>query len=252
MLRSLAFWGVVAQHILGAWARRGSLGLKSMALISACFELVRFAVPLFVFMFGMMLARGMERFSAGRYYLKRARQILLPYIVWSCIYVYYYGSGAGPAELARLLLTGGAQYHLWYVPLIMQFVLLAPLFVWLFRRAEAARRPMRAWALLIGLSFLPLLALPLIKAPGLTSVSCPIITGPVIEAVGAMEADFAIQMPSPLLSYISGSNVGPRFKTNSFIRGSISQGYSASSNKGAARVWERSYISLIFICFFLS
>lgn len=57
MFRILAPCGVVALHILGACDRRGSLGFMSKVLISVCF-----AVPLFVFMFGMTLALEKEHF----------------------------------------------------------------------------------------------------------------------------------------------------------------------------------------------
>ena len=71
-LRSMAFLGVVAQHILGAWARRTGVGQRSMLFISVCFELVRFAVPMFVFLFGMMLAQRLQAVTV----MKGARSLV--------------------------------------------------------------------------------------------------------------------------------------------------------------------------------
>ncbi len=157
LLRAFAFLGVVAQHILGAWARRQNVGPRQMALISICFELVRFAVPMFVFLYGMMLARSAARdgvFDTVRYYRRRCLQLVLPYVLWSAYYVWSSEADRSFAELPRLLLTGTAEYHLWYVPMILQFVILAPVFIRLFRRIEAGDSPLRGWILLMAIAFL--------------------------------------------------------------------------------------------------
>ena len=159
LLRSMAFFGVVAQHILGAWARRRDLGYRSMALISICFELVRFAVPMFVFLFGMMLARSAARgFDAAAYWKKRFVSLVIPYALWSAYYVLSRDGWSALNGLPRLLLTGGAEYHLWYVPMILQFVILAPLFVHLFRRIEGCSGPYLGWLCFIMAGFVWLLA----------------------------------------------------------------------------------------------
>ena len=53
------------------------------------------------------------------------------------------------------------------------------------------------------------------------------IAGPVIDAVGATFADFAIQTFSETSSYSSLSSFFPNSNINSFILGSTSQGYVA-------------------------
>lgn len=55
ILRTLAFAGVVAQHILGAYSRRANISLFAMKALSVGFEFTRFAVPVFVFLFSAML-----------------------------------------------------------------------------------------------------------------------------------------------------------------------------------------------------
>ena len=163
-LRSMAFLGVVAQHILGAWARRTGVGQRSMLFISVCFELVRFAVPMFVFLFGMMLAHSAAScradgkvFDPCRYYKRRFLQLVIPYILWSAYYVWSSEGTKSMRDLPRMLLTGSAAYHLWYVPMILQFVLLAPLFVRLFLRIESRERPMAGWTSLLAIGFLLLI-----------------------------------------------------------------------------------------------
>jgi surface polysaccharide O-acyltransferase-like enzyme len=102
ILRTLALFGVIAQHILGAYARRDGIGLRSMAGISVCFELVRFAVPLFVFLFGMMLTHAGDRpIRPARYLGKRAWQILWPYLLWSLLYFLASGGKSNPRGFPR-------------------------------------------------------------------------------------------------------------------------------------------------------
>ena len=55
VLRTMAFAGVVLQHLLGAMARRPKLVPAGRLFCAIAFEPVRFAVPMFVFLFGCAL-----------------------------------------------------------------------------------------------------------------------------------------------------------------------------------------------------
>ena len=55
VLRTAAFAAVAVQHILGAYARRYDIGSGEKVVIAASFEPLRFAVPLFVMLFGAAL-----------------------------------------------------------------------------------------------------------------------------------------------------------------------------------------------------
>ena len=43
---------------------------------------------------------------------------------------------ASASQIAWMALTGTASYHLWYVVMIFQFVLLSPIFIWVIRRLQ--------------------------------------------------------------------------------------------------------------------
>lgn len=83
---------------------------------------------------------------------------------------------------------------------------------------------------------LPTIALPLIKAQCLISASSQMIKGPVKRADFVTIADFAIQISSPTLIYLSSLKVGPIFKMKSLISGKTSQGYSCASKSSFAIV----------------
>lgn len=146
-LHSAAFCAVVIQHILGAYSRRGDslVGVYELSGIAVVFEIVRFAVPLFIFVSGLLLCYNIDSFRYPRFLKRRVGKILLPYLAWTIAYFLYaswYMEGTFPAlsasasQIAWMALTGTASYHLWYVVMIFQFVLLSPIFIWVIRRLQ--------------------------------------------------------------------------------------------------------------------
>lgn len=129
VLRTAAFAAVAVQHILGAYARRYDIGSSEKVMIAASFEPLRFAVPLFVMLFGAALFyvyREPPRYAS--YLVKRARQLVLPYAIWTAVYLWYAEKPVTLRGVARGMVYGDASYHLWYVTMILQFVVLVPLF----------------------------------------------------------------------------------------------------------------------------
>lgn len=129
VLRTAAFAAVAVQHILGAYARRYDIGSSEKVIIAASFEPLRFAVPLFVMLFGAALFyvyREPPRYVP--YLAKRVRQLVLPYAIWTAVYLRYAEKPVTLRGVARGMVYGDAGYHLWYVTMILQFVVLVPLF----------------------------------------------------------------------------------------------------------------------------
>lgn len=129
VLRTAAFAAVAVQHILGAYARRYDIGPSEKVVIAASFELFRFAVPLFVMLFGAALFYVYRESPRYLPYLgKRVRQLVLPYAIWTAVYLWYAEKPVTLRSVARGMVYGDASYHLWYVTMILQFVVLVPLF----------------------------------------------------------------------------------------------------------------------------
>ena len=129
VLRTAAFAAVAVQHILGAYARRYDIGSSEKVIIAASFEPLRFAVPLFVMLFGAALFyvyREPPRYVP--YLAKRVRQLVLPYAIWTAVYLWYAEKPVTLRGVVRGMVYGDAGYHLWYVTMILQFVVLVPLF----------------------------------------------------------------------------------------------------------------------------
>jgi len=65
----------------------------------------------------------------------RRRYLLIgvPYLAWSAVYFLALGHGWQPAEFARTVLTGTAQYHLYFLLVSMQLYLVFPVLRWVLR-----------------------------------------------------------------------------------------------------------------------
>jgi surface polysaccharide O-acyltransferase-like enzyme len=158
-LHSAAFAAVVLQHILGAYSRRGDsfVGVYELSGISVVFEIVRFAVPMFVFISGLLLCYNIDSFRYPHFLAKRIRKIALPYLAWTVAYFLYNADLSGEVlsfpgsvgELAKMALTGSASYHLWYVVMIFQFILISPLLIGLIRYLRRRYQTARAFYVIV-------------------------------------------------------------------------------------------------------
>ena len=80
--------------------------------------------------------RAPERWPA--FWRRRYLLIGVPYLVWSAVYFLALGNGWQPAGFAKAVLTGTAQYHLYFLLVSMQLYLVFPVLRWALR-ATAGR-----------------------------------------------------------------------------------------------------------------
>lgn len=95
--------------------------------------LSRFAVPLFVFISGVVLFYNSrdKKFKTVSFLRNRLLKIFLPYVLWSMIFYFAYkGSPFNLLQdtktITEKILNGSAMYHLWYMAMIFQFYLIYP------------------------------------------------------------------------------------------------------------------------------
>jgi peptidoglycan/LPS O-acetylase OafA/YrhL len=149
-LNGLAIFGVVLFHSAGtgfiamfSWANRylpltvspasqiGSPAYYALRLIE---QVSMFSLPAFLFVSGYFVSvqagrTGNIRWSA---IWSRIRTLLIPFLLWSLvtiILVVLEGKRYGPLEFIWVWITGQANEVLYFVPLLIQFYLLAPFFV---------------------------------------------------------------------------------------------------------------------------
>ncbi len=110
-------------------------------LIYSLWQASAFVVYGFVFLSGVKLfLGGTDNFSIGKFYKNRFIKILVPYLLWVGIYYAYdclHGvEGFNIKNLFYYIYSGDYVGHFYFVILIMQFYLLMPLWVWLFKRVS--------------------------------------------------------------------------------------------------------------------
>ncbi len=140
VLRAIGCIAVIIIHVTASTLiryRPHSLHLK-LAYIANTFT--KFAVPLFVFISGVVLMYSYQNkpFEFKRFMKARAKSIGIPYLAWNLFYYIifvllgtYYLS---PLFFVKQLLLGSMVYHFYFVVIIFQFYLLSNLWLYCFRR----------------------------------------------------------------------------------------------------------------------
>ncbi len=83
---------------------------------------VNFGVPMFLFLSGWLTKQKPQSWQT--LYKKRIPRVLIPYIIWTVVYTLV---DKNPRSLPYNILTAGAVYTLYYIPVYIQLVLLTPL-----------------------------------------------------------------------------------------------------------------------------
>jgi len=164
-LRGWSIFGVVCVHFAGSFVTSDSfVWSPSFYLGLALNQLFGFAVPLFVFLSGLLAGSSRKTISPGDYYAARLLRIGVPYLVVSVLSFFLLnhfatwqalpGVGAKFTWLLRQVLFLGIEPTLYFIPLILQLYFLQPVLKalpgWL-NRLVPALSPAR-WTL--GLSLL--------------------------------------------------------------------------------------------------
>ena len=146
LMNALLCFQVIFVHVSSALLSREAAGEWWYETLFALQYLFIYAVPGFVLLAGIKLGRKIarqERFRYFPYLWGRIKRVTLPYLFWSAVYYVYLSwfspRGGYPWELGTAVgyvLRGDMAAHFYFVPLIMQFYLLAPLWVYLIKRCR--------------------------------------------------------------------------------------------------------------------
>lgn len=90
--------------------------------------MTRFSVPLFFLISGFVLELNYENHANYWQYLtKRLHRILIPYVFWSAVYFFFVYNQHG-ADFFSTLINGSASHQLYFIPALLVFYLIFPLF----------------------------------------------------------------------------------------------------------------------------
>ncbi len=130
-LRAIAIIGVLIIHTTDDTAEVKNLTGLTFSLMYIE-ELVRFAVPMFVFVSGFVLYnKYRSELSVKDFYKKRFMSVLIPYIIFSVVYgIAHAQLGLVPTFTVNSLITSifnfTAAGHFWYIELILTFYVFYP------------------------------------------------------------------------------------------------------------------------------
>ena len=93
-----------------------------------CNQAARFGVPVFFLLSGIGLGLSKRPLKLPGFWLHRLRKTAIPYVLWSLFYFLVNNRRQLPAmgllpalgTLGKMLLTGGAASHLWFLPVLLQ------------------------------------------------------------------------------------------------------------------------------------
>lgn len=164
-LRGLASAGIVIIHVMALY-----MGLDpapaGAPLYHAVNQAFKFSTQVFVFISGLVLfyGYGAQRFRLGEYLRRRVSGTLVPFLLWSGLYLVWNqrgllpglwdGTGGSPFSGGQVigdLLLGNANYHLYFIFMIFQLYLLYPVLAPVTDWAVRTRRaPALAGALVVA------------------------------------------------------------------------------------------------------
>ena len=134
-MRGIAILAVVIIHVTAGATIAFSPEGYSYFLYNIVNSLLQFAVPVFLFISSVVLAWKLsnEEISLSKFYGKRMQGVLIPYLLWSFLYIAFkYLTSGGRMNLSgsfivQELLNGTAYYHLYFLLIIVQLYFFLPL-----------------------------------------------------------------------------------------------------------------------------
>ncbi len=139
LMRVFGALAVVLIHVCGAYREElPELGVATWVTTIGLNGLSRWAVPLFIMISGALLIADRRRFDLRRFVSRRLLKVVLPFVVWSIIYVCidaYLRPDASLWSKVLALPKHAAWYHLSFFYYFIPLYLLVPAFLWLRNRA---------------------------------------------------------------------------------------------------------------------
>jgi peptidoglycan/LPS O-acetylase OafA/YrhL len=136
LLRVVTAFGVVAVHTI-AGTIVFTQAQVAIILQHAAEGTMHFTREVFMFTTALVLVYTYagKRFNLGAFWRKRGIGVVVPYAIWSAMFLALAGLLTSPQRFMTTwvtdLLTGDASYQLYYILLTIQFYLLFPLVLWL-------------------------------------------------------------------------------------------------------------------------
>ncbi|HUW63662.1 MAG TPA: acyltransferase [Spirochaetia bacterium] len=157
-LRVIGLVSIVIIHSFGFYLAMPVTGPAARIFQELTVNVLRFGRYVFMFVTGVVLFYGYDgrKINITSFYRRRLKNIFIPYAVWTAIYllidrwsniIYWSNAGDFVITWAENIVSGKAYSHLYYIVVAIQFYLLFPLLLAIFKPRKAG---LAAWVVLIG------------------------------------------------------------------------------------------------------
>lgn len=157
-IRGISMLGVVGIHTGAYSLSNPNVNIHLFALLEI---ITRFSVPIFFFVsaFGLFLNQNLTgKLNYWSFMTRRARTVLIPYIIWSLLYMAHYtllnrdASIWNPPLLYEYLLFGLASCQLYFLVILLWFYALMP--VWRLMVRYIIEHPLRNLSIILLLQII--------------------------------------------------------------------------------------------------
>lgn len=127
IMRGIAFLFVVLLHTVGGFSYRDDISVNDFFISKLLYTIAKCGVAVFIFLSAVtLLYRYGEKLDIKDFYIKKAKFLFLPFAIWSIYILISTGTVIDRTVIWRIL-SGDAQYHLWYMSMIIRIYLYFPL-----------------------------------------------------------------------------------------------------------------------------
>jgi probable poly-beta-1,6-N-acetyl-D-glucosamine export protein len=154
LLNGLAIIAVVVNHasawafvsssfVLKNWTARNMLdfmGPMTYYSLRALEQLIIFAIPAFLFISGYFISFAIGRIEANKQWriiFARIKNLVIPFLIWSVLILLLdiiLGNPYTVQEFIKTILTGKVRAPYYFVPLLVQYLILSPFLVFLAKK----------------------------------------------------------------------------------------------------------------------
>ncbi|WP_455810028.1 acyltransferase [Clostridium butyricum] len=130
VMRGIAFLFIVLQHTIGGFSYRDDISFNNFIVSKFIYIGAETGVELFIFLTAASLIYTyINKFDIKDFYIKKLKFLVLPFVIWSIIIMINNGQTLNVQSIL-VIFTGDAQYHLWYMGMILRIYLYFPIILW--------------------------------------------------------------------------------------------------------------------------
>ena len=134
VMRGIAFLFIVLQHTIGGFSYRDDISFNNFIVSKFIYIGAETGVELFIFLTAASLIYTyINKFDIKDFYIKKLKFLVLPFVIWSIIIMINNGQTLNVQSIL-VIFTGDAQYHLWYMGMILRIYLYFPIILWITKK----------------------------------------------------------------------------------------------------------------------